>query len=138
MPGVLSMLLGFGGGANSVGNLTVGTTGVSSGFLGDLSIGSMSPNVVIPNGAGGTQNITRAYADSTHDFVIVSTGATLSQSVFNRCVVADGTGALRTYTTASATFSTSSGVNTWSWGTGSNRVYSSGDNGEAHACNIFF
>lgn len=64
------------------------------------------------------------------------TGAAYAQDAFTGVVVEDGTGVNRTYFTADATFS--AGANSvWSWGTGSNRVWTSGDVGEQRSFHLF-
>jgi hypothetical protein len=60
-----------------------------------------------------------------------------AQNFFRGVWVEDGTGTMREYLTASATFSAGT-VAYWSWGTGSSQVWQAGDTGETHPLLLFF
>lgn len=91
-----------------------------------------------PGGARGSligstnvfgQTLIEVTSDTSFDLIVTVSGIQ-SQSLFTRVVMVDGAGAGRTFTSASATFSTSGGNSFWSWGSGSSKVYESGDSGE--------
>jgi len=127
--GVLNMLLAST--TAQKGSLTVGTSGVVSGYRTTGTVGSLSPIPRLLCGISGLKSVTGAYADTTHDFVIES-DINCGQTVFNTVEIIDGAGTPRSYAAGSATWVAGS----WSWGTGSSRVFSSGDNGKVRILTV--
>lgn len=114
--------------------ILVGVNGTAAGFHNGLGSGDWGN--LAPSRAYLTANVIDAGSTASDDFVFAVDTSSYTSTFFGNIDVEDGTGASRNYTAASATFSTANSKSTWSWGTGSNRVYVAGDSGEAHPMRI--
>jgi hypothetical protein len=111
--------------------ITVGSSAGNHGYH-FTDRGSASPTSVF-----GIVIASLGSIDSTSDLDLSLSGTTHSQSLFRYLLVQDGTGAVRKYNTADASFAVGGGVSNWRWGTGSNRVWTSGDAAEVHVVQFF-
>lgn len=99
-------------------SVTIGTGGASNfgyssggfGAISDTSIAGRSIITLATDETGAT------------DFTLTINGAAVSQGYIHKVEVQDTSGSVRTYFTSAATFGPG---NTWTWGTGSNRVWTS-------------
>lgn len=124
-----------------VAQLTVGASGILRGFATSLgTFGSLLPSAVCQWAQRiiSVPTIDQCYTSSSAPSVdlvlkIGSGGAGfLPQNFFNRILIQDGAGVVRTYTSASATY-VGAGDTLWEWGTGSNPVYTAGDTGKVRS-----
>lgn len=125
--------------SHAIGNsrkiITVGFSGASYGWN-EGSFGSIEPidgatGIEMPNAAG--EYMTAVYTVTTGGADLTTLGDTpgASQSDFTTLYVQDGTGALRAYTSASATFVAANP--SWVWGDGTDDVFDNTSNGELRA-----
>lgn len=113
--------------------VTVGT-GLGSGFYVDTpNVGAISPNTF----RGKSVTMVRSTGSSDLQ-VVIDDVSSLPQSFFTRLTIEDGSGVIRTYTSSSATFiSGGVGGESWHWGNGSNRVFTSADDTEQHRITFY-
>lgn len=124
-----------------VAQLTVGASGILRGYATSLgTFGSLLPSAVCQWAPqfGSRPTVDQCYTSSSSpafDLIMkISSGGlgSLPQNFFNRILIQDGAGVVRTYTSASATY-VGSGDSLWEWGTGSNPVYTAGDTGKVRS-----
>lgn len=111
--------------------LTVGSISSASGYYGDVGMGALSPNTYIVSPG----LISRLYSDTSVDLYLTLSGYVAGQNHFSKLIVQSGDGTIRTFLTSDATCPY---VSTWIWGDGSNRVYTSADNGEIKQISLVY
>jgi hypothetical protein len=116
MTGVLNAMVGSGVTKPYI--ITIGTGGVGNyGYLAS-SYGAISSSAVAGrniSGIGSTEEV-------LYDFIFSIDGSAVGQHYIREIRVQDSTGAIRVFSTASAAVFSS---NTWQWGNGSSRVWTS-------------
>lgn len=121
--GIMQMLFG----ALSAGTIYSIVTAAFSAFYGYSSgiAGSVTPTpIVLP--LAQTHNVTIVECPSaapSFDFFVEANFNVGQLGGFNQIQVEDSTGTVRTYTAASAAYN--AGNNSWTWGSGSNPVWTS-------------
>lgn len=119
-------------------SITVGTTGGATPLVGYSSIGSLG--AISPVQSKLPWGNTLSNLIDTIETILdpgvgkadlfVSMDLVGPQGIFTYLLIEDGTNAIRTFTSASATFSSG---RAWSWGNGSNPVYVGTDAGKVRS-----
>jgi hypothetical protein len=120
--GILNVLVGTSGSERIV--ITVGVSG-GAGYIESTGLGSISPTTF------RGLLITVARSTTGFDFQVGIDNID-DQAFFSRITVEDGSGVLRSYASADATYVGDAGGSTWVWGDGSDRVFETADNAEEH------
>jgi hypothetical protein len=114
------------GSPSALASITVGTGGATYGYNSG-NFGSFTGSLTLP-GNGGLFSFAVVESTTGLDFEVVTSTAwsTNSGTQFNgftSILVQDDTGTIRTYTAASATYTTPGNLGAWAWGTGSSPVW---------------